>query len=418
MTVQISTLANGLRVATDSVMSVESVTLGAWIGVGTRDESQLANGIAHFLEHMVFKGTRRRTAYDIAEEIEAVGGQLNAYTSRENTAFYARVLADDVPLAVDTIADILQNSVFDRKELQRERQVVLQEIGQVNDTPDDVIFDHFQERAYFQQALGRPVLGKSEVVARLEKGDLVDYISLYGSNNIVLTAAGKIRHEDFVRLAEEHFGALNSVEVPQRQKTLYTGGDFREDRKLDQAHFLLGFEGVAFGDPDYYAANIYSTLLGGGMSSRLFQDIREQRGLVYSIYSFTSSFMDSGLFGVYAGTGEKELAELVPAVSDVMMKSIDDLSEAEVERARIQLKASILMGRESTSVRCEQLAQQMLVFGRQITTEEIVAEIEAVDLEKTRETARRLLSSAPTIAAIGPLSQLESYDAVGQRFAA
>ena len=191
MTVQVSTLANGLRVVTDSIMSVESVTLGAWIGVGTRDESQRTNGIAHFLEHMVFKGTRRRTAFDIAEEIEAVGGQLNAYTSRENTVFYARVLADDVSLAVDTIADILQNSVFDRKELQRERQVVLQEIGQVNDTPDDVIFDHFQERAYFQQALGRPVLGKSEVVARLKKDDLVDYISLYGSNNIVLTAAGK-----------------------------------------------------------------------------------------------------------------------------------------------------------------------------------------------------------------------------------
>ena len=216
MSVQISTLANGLRVATDFIPSVETVTLGAWVGVGARDEGGRVNGIAHFLEHMVFKGTRRRTAFDIAEEIESVGGQLNAWTSRESTAFYARVLADDVPLAVDTIADILQNSVFDDQEIQRERQVVLQEIGQVNDTPDDVIFDYFQARAYDQQALGRSVLGPAEVVSRLSREDLVDCLARYGSQTMILCAAGQIKHADFVTLVEDHFGDLPTGQPPQR----------------------------------------------------------------------------------------------------------------------------------------------------------------------------------------------------------
>ena len=407
MTVQISTLANGLRVATDFIPSVETVTLGAWIGVGARDEGGTVNGIAHFLEHMVFKGTRRRTAFDIAEEIESVGGQLNAWTSRESTAFYARVLAGDVPLAVDTIADILQNSVFNDQEIQRERQVVLQEIGQVNDTPDDVIFDYFQARAYDQQALGRSVLGPAEVVSSLSRDDLVDCLSRYGSQTMILCAAGQIRHADFVTLVEDHFGDLPAGQPPQRVNARYTGGDFRQERALDQAHILIGFEAVAFDDPDYYATHIYSTLLGGGMSSRLFQDIREERGLAYSVYSFASSFVDSGLFGVYAGTGETQLAELVPAVASVLHQSLERPDLRELSRARAQLKASLLMGRESTSVRCEQLAQQLLVFGRHLSTDDIVREIDAVDPDRMRAMARRVLSSVPTVAALGPLSALD-----------
>ncbi len=407
MTVQISTLANGLRVATDFIPSVETVTLGAWIGVGARDEGRTVNGIAHFLEHMVFKGTRRRTAFDIAEEIESVGGQLNAWTSRESTAFYARVLAGDVPLAVDTIADILQNSVFNDQEIQRERQVVLQEIGQVNDTPDDVIFDYFQARAYDQQALGRSVLGPAEVVSSLSRDDLVDCLSRYGSQTMILCAAGQIRHADFVTLVEDHFGDLPAGQPPQRVNARYTGGDFRQERALDQAHILIGFEAVAFDDPDYYATHIYSTLLGGGMSSRLFQDIREERGLAYSVYSFASSFVDSGLFGVYAGTGETQLAELVPAVASVLHQSLERPDLRELSRARAQLKASLLMGRESTSVRCEQLAQQLLVFGRHLSTDDIVREIDAVDPDRMRAMARRVLSSVPTVAALGPLSALD-----------
>lgn len=418
MTIEITTLPNGIRVITDTLNSVETVTFGAWIGVGTRDEPPGVNGIAHFLEHMVFKGTKRRTPFQIAEEIEAVGGQMNAYTSRENTAFYARLLADDVLLAVDTVADLMQNALFDEEELRREKQVVLQEIGQLNDTPDEVIFDHFQECAFRQQPLGRPVLGRPDSVVRLKRDDLVNYLSLYGSENIILAASGRIDHAPFVEMAEEHFGNFARRTSPQRSKASYKGGDYREGRPLDQAHLLMGFEGVSYDDPDYYAVVIYSTLLGGGMSSRLFQEIRERRGLVYSIYSFCSSFADSGLFGLYAGTGQEELSELAPVVCDMLLESTVNITAEEVQRAVAQLKASILMGRESTLVRCEQMAHQLLVFGRVIPPEEIVAIIEAVTVQKIQAAAKRLLSSRLTITGLGPLSSLESYDSIAQRMAA
>ncbi|WP_020591026.1 M16 family metallopeptidase [Kiloniella laminariae] len=418
MTIEISTLPNGLRVATDRLDSVESVSLGAWIGVGTRNEEAKVNGVAHLLEHMVFKGTEKRTAYDIAEEIEAVGGQLNAYTSRENTAFYAKVLKDDVPLALDTVADILQRPLFDASELKRERQVVLQELGQANDTPDDIIFDHFQETAYQNQALGRPVLGKSEIISRLSTKDLRHYMgSNYGSNSMVVCASGKIDHAEFVTLAEEQFGGLSAVVEQKLTPSIYSGGSYREERVLEQAHFLIGFEGADYLSPDYYAANVLATLFGGGMSSRLFQEIREKRGLVYTVYAFASSFMDSGLFGVYAGTGEKEAGELVPVVADMLGDLTSTITEEELVRARSQLKASILMGLESTGVRCEQLAQQLLIFNRSIPVEETVAMIEAVDVAAVQNFAQKILSSPVTLAALGPIGQLESQELLEKRFA-
>ncbi|MCZ4281787.1 pitrilysin family protein [Kiloniella laminariae] len=419
MTIEISTLPSGLRVATDRLDSVESVSLGAWIGVGTRNEEAKVNGVAHLLEHMVFKGTEKRTAYDIAEEIEAVGGQLNAYTSRENTAFYAKVLKDDVPLALDTVADILQRPLFDASELKRERQVVLQELGQANDTPDDIIFDHFQETAYQNQALGRPVLGKSEIISRLSTKDLRNYMgSNYGSNSMVVCASGKVDHAEFVKLAEEQFGGLDSVAEQKLAPSIYSGGNYREERVLEQAHFLIGFEGADYLSPDYYAANVLATLFGGGMSSRLFQEIREKRGLVYTVYAFASSFMDSGLFGVYAGTGEKEAGELVPVVADMFGDLTSTISEEELVRARSQLKASILMGLESTGVRCEQLAQQLLIFNRSIPVEETVAMIEAVDVAAVQNFATKMLSSPVTLAALGPIGQLESQELLEKRFVA
>ncbi|WP_419903607.1 M16 family metallopeptidase [Kiloniella sp.] len=419
MTIEISTLSNGLRVATDKQDSVESVSLGAWIGVGARNEQAEVNGVAHLLEHMVFKGTEKRSAYDIAEEIEAVGGQLNAYTSRENTAFYAKVLSDDVPLALDTVADILQRPLFDEEELQKERHVVLQELGQANDTPDDIIFDHFQETAYSSQSLGRPVLGRSEVVSQLSSTDLRSYLSSnYGSDTMVVCASGKVEHSEFVKLAEDQFGGLQKIGPKVLEPASYIGGDFREERDLEQVHFLLGFKGTDYLNQDYYASNVLSTLFGGGMSSRLFQEIREKRGLVYTIYSFASSFMDNGLFGIYAGTGEKEIAELVPVVSDMMLELTDSITEEEVVRARTQLKASILMGRESTGVRCEQLAQQLLIFNRSIPVEETVAKIDAVDVNTVQDFAKEMLKSPMTMAALGPLKNLESNDLLEKRFVA
>ncbi len=416
MSVEVSTLSNGLRVATDRIDSVETASLGAWVGVGTRHEPAAVNGVAHMLEHMAFKGTKRRSAYAIAEEIEAVGGHLNAYTSRENTAFYARVLAEDVPLAVDIIGDILQASTFDQEELQRERAVVLQEIGQAADTPDDIIFDHFQETAYPGQALGRPVLGTSDIVGSFQRETLRDYMANhYGARNMVISAAGKVDHRQFVEMVEAHFGELAAGTSLDEERANYRGGDYRENRDLEQVHFLLGFRAVDYHDPDYYTALLLSTLFGGGMSSRLFQEIREKRGLVYSIYSFASAYRDDGVFGIYAGTGQEEAAEMVPVICDELLKLCDGVSDEEVARAAAQLKASILMSRESSGSRCEQLAQQLLVYGRPVEAAEIVEKISAVDGAKIADLARRMIASAPTCATMGPVKQVMPLDHIVSR---
>lgn len=417
MSARVTRLENGLTVASDSMTSVETVSIGAWVGVGTRHEPAGDNGVAHLLEHMAFKGTERRSALDIAQEIEAVGGHMNAYTSRENTAFYAKVLADDAPLALDVISDILQHSTFDQEELSRERAVVLQEIGQALDTPDDIIFDHFQETAYPAQAIGRPVLGLADVVARLGQDSLRGYMGRhYSPGRMVVSAAGKIDHERLVALAARAFTALpGNGGDPESDPADYRGGDFREDRDLEQVHLLLGFEAIGFRDPDHYTGLLLSTLLGGGMSSRLFQEVREKRGLVYSIYSFLSSYSDGGLLGIYAGTGEDEVAELIPVVCDEMVKLRDGIEAAELKRAQTQLKASILMGRESSGARAEQLAQQMLAFGRPIPTEEIVGKIEAVTLDDLSRLARCLVASPPTLATLGPIAGVEDLDRLKSR---
>lgn len=420
MTVEITVLDNGLTVATDRMDTVESLSVGAWIGVGTRHEPAQVNGVAHLLEHMLFKGTERRSAQQIAEEIEAVGGHLNAYTGREVTAYYAKVLAEDSALAIDMIADLLQHSVFDQQELARERTVVLQEIGQAQDTPDDIVFDYFQETAYPDQPLGWPVLGRPEVVRQLSRDDLIAYrAGRYGAKNMIFAAAGRLEHARIVELAQAAFTDLPPGEAVETPPPSYLGGDFRESRDLEQAHLLLGFEGFGFLHSDYYAGSVFSTLLGGGMSSRLFQEVRERRGLVYSIFSFLSAQGDSGLFGIYAGTGEAEVAELMPVVVDELAKvAAADVSEAELKRAKAQLKASILMGRERSSHRAEQLANHLLIYGEVQPVEEIVARIEAVDAAAIRRVAEQLTASRPTLTGLGPLGRLESYDRLTARLGA
>ncbi len=411
MTVRVTTLDNGLRVATDAMTTVETASVGAWIGVGARHEPLRINGLSHVLEHMVFKGTERRDAYAIAAEIEDVGGHINAYTARELTAYYAKVLKDDLPLAVDLIADIVQHATIDPEELQREQSVIVQEIHQAHDTPDDVVFDHFQETAFPSQALGRPVLGTEETVRGFTRDDLIVYRrDHYTAANTVLAASGRIDHDDLVALATEAFDAMPVQTNGVVEGARYAGGDFRGERDLEQVHLVLGYEGVAYDDEDFYAASVMSTLFGGGMSSRLFQEVREKRGLVYAIYSFVSSYKDGGVFGIYAGTGANEVAELMPVICDEIAKLADGVDEAETARSRAQLKASILMGRESTSSRAEQLARQLMVFGRPLPVDEIVAGIEAVDVERVRRVARRLFGSTPTLAALGPEGSTACFD--------
>ena len=416
MSIRTTTLQNGLRVVSDPMAAVESVSLGVWVGVGTRYEKPEVNGVSHLLEHMAFKGTKRRSALAIAEEIEAVGGHINAYTTRESTTYYVQVLKEDVALGVDLIADILQNSTMETEELERERTVILQEIHQANDSPDDVVFDNFQEAAYPDQPMGRQVLGNANIVGSMGRDTIMDYMdSHYNADTMVLSAAGRVDHDELVRLARDNFSDLPKGEQASREAANYTGGQSIVARELEQAHLLLGFEGVGYEDPDFYAVAVLSTLFGGGMSSRLFQEIREKRGLVYSIYSFVPSYSDSGLFGIYAGTGEEETAELIPLVCDEIKKMCDGVGADELTRARAQIKASILMSLESSSSRCEQLARQMMVFGRPLPTEEIVASIEAIDGDAILNAAQRIFATPLTVTALGPVSKLESFEDICNR---
>src|SRR5690349_12703551 len=399
MRARVSRLANGLRVATDRIDTVDTVSLGIWVDVGTRHEPAEINGVAHFLEHMAFKGTERRSARAIAEEIEAVGGHLNAYTSRERTAYYAKVLKEDVPLALDILADIVQHSIFDPEELERERTVILQEIGQANDTPDDIIFDHFQERAYPNQAMGRPVLGRPEIIRELTRESVVSYLrDHYGAQKMVLAAAGNVEHERLLDLAATLLSGLPAERSASTEPARYAGGERREERDLEQLHLVLGFPGVVLSDPDYYAASVLSTAFGGGMSSRLFQEIREKRGLVYAIHAFAHSYRDSGLFGIYAGTGEAEAAELVPALCEEAARLQDGFTAVELNRAKAQMKAGLLMSLESTSARCEQLAQHLLIHGTPFDPPEIVRRIEEVDDDAIGRVVARWRSAPPTLA--------------------
>jgi len=417
--VRVTRLPSGLTVVSERMERVETVSLGAYVATGTRNELEKENGVSHFLEHMAFKGTERRTAAEIAEEIEAVGGHINAYTAREQTAYYVKVLKEDAALGADIIGDILTHSTFEPEELERERGVILQEIGQANDTPDDIVFDHFQQAAFPAQPMGRPTLGTEDVIRDMPRKTLMDYMrGHYSTANTVIAAAGAIDHDRLLELVDCHFADLPRRAPPAMAPGVYAGGEFREARDLDQVHVVLGFPGVAYSDPDYYPTLLLSTLLGGGMSSRLFQEVREKRGLVYSIYSFAAPYIDGGLFGIYAGTGESEAAELVPVTLDELRKVQDEVTEAELARARAQVKASLLMSLESTGSRCEQLARQLQVFGRVIPTAETVAKLTAVTVADIRRAATRTFRATPTLAALGPAEHVPELARITERLAA
>jgi predicted Zn-dependent peptidase len=417
--IQQTRLDNGLTVVSDAVPTVESVSIGVWAGSGTRAERAAENGVAHLLEHMVFKGTATRGAQAIAEEIEAVGGHLNAYTSRETTGYYAKTLKADWGVALDLLSDMLQNSVFDATELDRERSVIVQEIGQSYDTPDDVIFDHFQETAFPNQDLGRPVLGSAAIVSSVPREAVIGFLTdHYGAENLTVAAAGAIEHEALVAEAARLFDRLPKSETPPLSGGYYGGGDYRETQDLEQVHWVLGFEGVKLDDAASYDVGVLSMLFGGGMSSRLFQEVREKRGLAYTIHSFTQSYRDTGIFGIYAGTGEDLVTELVPVVMDEIGGLADTLKNVEVERAKVQLKAGLLMGLESTSNLVEHLGQSMATLKRLRSVEEIVAKIDAVTSQSVAAAARRIFSSPLTSAALGPIRKLESHDRLAARLGA
>jgi predicted Zn-dependent peptidase len=420
VTTELHELPNGLRIVTEAMPGFASAAVGVWVGAGARHEAAEQNGVAHFLEHMAFKGTRRRSALRIAEEIEDVGGYINAYTSRETTAYYARVLREDVPLALDVVADILLEPAFDASEMEVERGVILQEIGQALDTPDDVIFDWLQEEAYGDQPMGRTILGPAERVEAFERADLARFVSeRYGPGEMVVAAAGAVDHEAIVRLAERHFGHLEPRPRVETAPARFTGGERRVVRPLEQAHFALALEGPGWRDDDLYTSQIQATALGGGMSSRLFQEARERRGLCYAVFAQAHAHDDTGLFTVYAGTSEAKLAELAELTLDELRRAADDMTAAEVARARAQMRAGLLMGLEGPSARAERLARVVAIWGRVPPVAESLARIDAVTTGDVRDlTARMAEGGRVALALYGPVSRAPGLERLRERLAA
>jgi predicted Zn-dependent peptidase len=416
MSVEVTRLPSGLTIVTDAMSHLHTASLGVWVGSGSRDERPDEHGISHLLEHMAFKGTTRRTARQIAEEIEAVGGDLNAATSVETTSYYARVLKPDVPLAIDVLADILADPSFDPDELMREQNVIIQEIGATQDTPDDLVFDYLQETAFPDQSVGRSILGTAETVRSFDRRRLRAYLARnYRAPDMVVVAAGAVEHPAIVAEVERRFSAFDGPAAPLPSPARFDGGARIETRDLEQAHIALALEGVPTLDPTLYSLQVFTIVLGGGMSSRLFQEVREIRGLCYAIYAFHAPYADTGLFGLYAGTDAADVPELMQVVIDQLTATAETLSEAEIARAKAQMKAGLLMALESSGARAEQIARQIIAYGRPIPLDEIVARIEAVTVDSARAAGRALMSrSRPAVAALGPGRGLESAATIAE----
>jgi predicted Zn-dependent peptidase len=416
--VRTTTLDNGMTVITDTMPHLESAALGVWVKSGSRSETLDQHGISHLLEHMAFKGTTTRSSREIAETIESVGGDINAATSIEHTGYFARVLKDDVGLAADILADILQNSVFEDRELTREQHVICQEIGASHDSPDDHVFDLFQEAAFPDQPIGRTILGTEESVQGFDTDAVRAYMAdHYVGDHMVISAAGNVDHDQLVDLANDRFHALRSSGAPEPEEARYLGGEHRMSSSHEQAHIVLGLEGRAYNSDGFYAAQILSSILGGGMSSRLFQEVREKRGLCYSVYSFHWAFADSGVFGVAAATGENDVAELLPVILDELHRATKDITEEEVSRVRAQIRAGLLMSLESPSSRAGQLARQQILWGRPIPLQETVDRINRIDAARVRHVAGQILEAArPAVAGIGPVQNMLDYAAIENTF--
>ena len=420
MTVRTHRLPNGVRVVTEDMPGLASASVGIWVNAGGRHETAEQHGVAHFLEHMAFKGTGRRSALQIAEAIEDVGGYINAYTSREMTAYYARVLEADTGLALDVLSDIVLNPAFAQAEIETERHVILQEIGQAHDTPDDIIFDWLQEAAFPDQPLGRAILGVSERVGAFGRPDLERFVTeRYAPSSIIVAAAGAIDHDALCRDAERHLGHLRPRDAGRVEPGRFLGREYRETRPLEQAHLALAFDAPSYRDDAVYVAQIYASALGGSMSSRLFQEAREKRGLCYTIFAQASAYDDAGLLTIYAGTSEAEAGALAELTVDEMRRSADDMSDAEIERARAQMKAGLLMGLESPSSRAERLARMLAIWDRVPPLEETVEKIEAVTTADVRGFAARLAGEGnAALALLGPVSRAPTLDRLTERLAA
>jgi predicted Zn-dependent peptidase len=405
--VRVTRLANGLTVASETMSHMATATLGVWVGAGSRHEHEDEHGLSHLLEHMAFKGTTRRTARQIAEDVENVGGEINAATSTEFTFYSARVLGEHVHVALDVIGDILMNATFDEAELAREKAVILQEYAAVEDTPDDLVHDVFMEMAFAGQAIGRRILGRPETVKTFDAAGLRNFITReYAPERMILAAAGAVEHDSIVEAAERSLGALAATAAPATAAGRYVGGERRLVRRLEQGNVILGLPGCSFKDPRFYATHMFAQVLGGGLTSRLWHEVREKRGLAYSIDAFHWPFSDCGVFGIGAGTAGSNLPELIDVAIACARQATRDIDVAEIARAKAQLKVALLAALETAGGRIERNARHLLAWGRVVPRDEIVARVDSVTVDEVRDAGAEVLSGAPTIAAIGPVRRL------------
>lgn len=418
MTYNLTTLPNGLRVATRHMPGVETVSLGVFVDIGARYEDESNNGISHFLEHMAFKGTETRSAHDIAREFDAIGGHLNAYTSMEHTVYYAKVLQEDFGKAVNILTDILLNSIFDETELVREREVILQEIAMHKDSPDDLVFDLFHQAVFPGQPMGRSILGSEANVSGFTRENLIHYMKTgYSPCNMVFAAAGKVDHDAVAAAVEQAMGAMETRLAPRPQVASYTGGEIRQAQKLEQLHLVMGFPGVSYSDPMYYSFQIFSAVMGGGMSSRLFQEVREKRGLAYSIGTYANAYPECGVFTIYSSTTEQHATELMQVVGEELAKASHTMTEQEIARAKSQIRSGIRMAMEGTTNQFEALGRNLLCFGRQRDPEEIIHHIERVTLEDIALLHDHIHTPEKfSLAVLGPVQHLPEFDRLERFF--
>ena len=417
MTISIDSLENGIRVVTEEIPSIESVSVGVWINAGSRNENKKENGIAHFLEHMAFKGTEKRTALQIAEEIENVGGFINAYTSREITCYYAKVLKEHLSLAVDILSDIISNSIFNENEIEIEKGVIIQEIGQMKDTPDDVIFELLQKEAFSDTELGRSILGTVENINSFKRKNFLDFIeNNYFSEKIVICAAGNLKHKDLCNLASSLKNIQKAKNQTKRNRIEFKGGETRVLKELEQAHFAVGFEAPNLKSQKLFAGKVFSVIMGGGMSSRLFQEIREKRGLCYSIGTSFDCYLDNGIFLSYAGTSGEKIKELSEVIAQEFKKSVSSITDIEVERAKTQLRSSLLMGLENSSSRSERLARGLIIWDKIVEVQETISKIDSVKLQDVRDFGAEMFSKAnPALALYGKVKDALDIDQFSQK---
>ncbi|PQA87536.1 M16 family metallopeptidase [Hyphococcus luteus] len=402
--VSLHTLPNGVRVVADPMPELKTAALGVWVRAGSVDERQGEYGIAHLLEHMAFKGTGRRSALAIAEEIEGVGGYLNAATSHQRTGYYARVLKDDLALGADILSDILANPLFDEEELAREREVVVQEIGEAADTPDDVVFEKLTEAAWGTHPLGRPILGTPDSVRAQTRDSLRGFMArCYRPDDMILAAAGGVDEGALLKLAEDWFGGFSAEgESGAREDPHFIGGLLHDKRKIEQTHLAVAFPGVPSAHEDFFATRLYADVLGGGMSSRLFQKIREERGLAYSVYAFADGFENAGLLGAYVNAEAKHIAEAATIIRDEMAATAGAMGVEEVARGKALLRSSLMLGLESPANRIEAAAGQLFTYGALMDADDILARIDAITVEDMQRCADRALKGPCAVSIVGP----------------